>query len=76
MFQTNDFFQTINIYGLPFSLRYKKSEKYTTFSGILLTLLTFIIVIFIVILYSLDLINRTGFVIMTNFIPIKKKNII
>ncbi len=75
MFQTNDFFQTINIYGLPFSLRYKKSEKYTTFSGILLTLLTFIIVIFIVILYSLDLINRTGFVIMTNFIPIKKKTL-
>ena len=75
MFQTNDFFQTINIYGLPFPLRYKKSEKYTTFSGIFLTLLTFILVIVIVIMYSLDFINRTGFSLMTNFIPLNKKTL-
>ena len=71
MFQSNGFFQTINIYGLPFPLRYKKSEKYTTFSGIFLTILTFIIVIFIVIMYSLDLINHTGFNLMTNYTPMK-----
>ena len=75
MFQSNGFFQTINIYGLPFPLRYKKSEKYTTFSGIFLTILTFIIVIFIVIMYSLDLINHTGFNLMTNYTPMKKKTL-
>jgi len=76
MFQSNEFFRTMNIYGLPFSLRYHKAEKYTTFLGVLLTLITFGIVITIISMYSFELINRTSFRIMTNFIPIKEKTLI
>ena len=71
--QTNGFFHTINIYGVPFSFRYKKSEKYSTIIGIILSVLTFLMVIIIAIMYSLDLINHTGFNIMLNYNPIKIK---
>ena len=71
--QSNEFLRTINIYGLSFPLRYRKSEKYSTISGILFSILTFLIVIAITIMYSLDLINHTGFNIMLNYTPILKK---
>jgi len=74
--QSNDFLRTINIYGLSFPLRYRKSEKYSTISGIIFSILTFLIVISITIMYSLDLIYHTGFNIMLNYTPILKKTLI
>ncbi len=71
--QSNEFFQTINIYGVPFSLRYRKSEKYSTLIGIILSFVTFIMVILITIMYSLDLIKHTGFNVMLNYNPINIK---
>jgi len=71
--ESNNIFQTINIYGIPFQLRYRKSEKYSTIIGLILSLLTFMMVILIAIMYSLDLIKHTGFNIMLNYNPIKIK---
>ena len=68
--------EPINLYGLGFPLRYKKEEKYPTLIGIILSMVTIFFVIVISILYGLDLIFRTGYSIVTNYIPLTKKTLI
>ena len=68
--------EPINLYGLGFPLRYKKEEKYPSLIGIILSMVTIFFVIVISILYGLDLIFRTGYSIVTNYIPLTKKTLI
>jgi len=67
--QQNKLLRSINIYSLPISLRYRNSKKYSTFSGIILSIFTYIIVILITSMYILDLFTHNGFIIMTNYSP-------
>ena len=71
--QSDTFLRSINIYGLPFNLHYRNSQKYSTVSGIILSLVTYMIVIVIILMYSLELFHRTGFNVMLNYSPIIKK---
>ena len=54
-------FESINLYGLSFPLRYKKEKTYLTIIGLVLSLITIIFVIGISIIYGRDLIFRTGY---------------
>ena len=71
--KSDTFLRSINIYGLPFNLHYRNSQKYSTISGIILSLVTYMIVIVIIIMYSLELIHHSGFNVMLNYSPIIKK---
>ena len=70
------YLQVINLYGIGFPLRYKKDEKYQTVFGIILSILTIFFIILILILFGADVLYRTGYSIVTNYLPIKKKTII
>ena len=65
--------EPINLYGLGFPLRYKKDDKYQTTFGLILSILTLIFIIIISSLFGSDVILRTGYSIVTNYLPIKKK---
>ena len=69
----NNFFEAINLYGLNFPLRYKKEKTYLTIIGLVLSLITIIFVIGISIIYGRDLIFRTGYSLVTNYIPLNEK---
>ncbi len=69
-------FESINLYGLSFPLRYKKEKTYLTIIGLVLSLITIIFVIGISIIYGRDLIFRTGYSLVTNYIPLNEKKTI
>ena len=70
------YLQVINLYGIGFPLRYKKDEKYQTVFGIILSILTIFFIILILILFGADVLYRTGYSIVTNYLPLKHKTLI
>ena len=68
--------EPINLYGLNFPLRYKKEETYPTITGIILSIITIFFVIAISILYGMNIIYKTGYSLVTNYVPLRKKTLI
>ncbi len=62
----------MNIYGLNFHLLYKKEQTYSTLD-IILSIVSYLILLFISILYFKDIYNKTGFSIITNSIQLEGK---
>ena len=58
--------KSINIYGMPFSIRYKNKSTYVSGIGIILSLISFIIIFSLFLYYFLQLINHTSFTILNN----------
>ena len=71
-----DCLKTINLYGINFPLRYKKEETYSTITGIILSITTIFFVIVISILYGKNIILKTGYSLVTNYISLKQKTLI
>jgi len=71
-----DCLKSINLYGINFPLRYKKEETYSTITGIILSITTIFFVIVISILYGKNIILKTGYSLVTNYIPLKQKTLI
>ena len=55
---------------------YKKNEKYETIFGIILSFITIFSIIIISILFGSDVVCRTGYSIVTNYLPLKHKTLI
>ena len=55
---------------------YKKNEKYETIFGIILSIITIFSIIIISILFGSDVVCRTGYSIVTNYLPLKHKTLI
>ena len=72
----NNIFESINLYGLNFPLRYKKEKTYLTIIGLVLSLITIFFVIGISIIYGRNLIFKTGYSLVTNYIPLNEKTTI
>ena len=65
--------EKMNIYGLNFHLLYKKEQTYSTLLDIILSIVSYLILLFISILYFKDIYNKTGFSIITNSIQLEGK---
>ena len=63
-------FKSINIYGVDFQLLYKKEDIYHTIIGIILSIISFTIVISVSVIYTLELFDKTSFSLTTNTIQI------
>ena len=63
-------FKSINIYGVDFQLLYKKEDIFHTIIGIILSIISFILVISVSIIYTLELFDKTSFSLTTNTIQI------
>ena len=59
-------FKSINIYGVNIPLLYKKDEIFNTTLGVLLSILSYIIIILVSLFYSLELFNKSSFSLTTN----------
>ena len=58
--------KSINIYGMPFSIRYKNKSTYVSGIGIFLSLISIVIIFSLFLYYFLQLINHTSFTILNN----------
>ena len=58
--------KSINIYGMPFSIRYKNKSTYVSGIGILLSLISIIMIFTLFLYYFLQLINHTSFTILSS----------
>ena len=63
-------FKSINIYGVDFQLLYKKEEIYHTILGLILSIISFTIVISTSIKYALELFDNKSFTLATNTLQI------
>ena len=59
-------FKSINIYGVNIPLLYKKDEIFNTTLGVLLSILSYIIIILVSLFYSLELFNKSSFSLTKN----------
>ena len=59
-------FKSINIYGVNIPLLYKKDEIFNTTLGVLLSILSYIIIILVSLFYFLELFNKLSFLFITN----------
>ena len=57
-------FERINIYGMPFSIRYKNKTTYTSTIGIILSLITILSITTIIFYYFYQLILHTSFSVL------------
>ena len=57
-------FEKINIYGLPFSIRYKNRSTYTSKTGIMLSIFSIALFTGFIFHYFLQLINHTSFTVL------------
>ena len=57
-------FKTINIYGLPFSIRYKNRSTYTSKTGIILSIFSIAFFTGFIFYYFLQLINHSTFTVL------------
>ena len=57
-------FERINIYGMPFSIRYKNKTTYTSTIGIILSLITILSITTIIFYYFYQLIMHTSFSVL------------
>ena len=62
-FYTNEysFIRNFDLYGITIPLRFKNKSKYSTRLGMILSIFTYIFIIFISIYFSQDLINKKIF---------------
>ena len=58
--------KSINIYGMPFSIKYKNNTTYISILGILLSLITIIIISILLLYYFLELIKHSTFTVLNN----------
>ena len=58
--------KSINIYGMPFSIRYKNKSTYVSGIGIFLSLISIIMIFTLFLYYFLQLINHTSFTILSS----------
>ena len=63
-------FRSINIYGVDFQLLYKKEDIFHTITGLILSIISFIIVISVSLIYTLELFDKTSFTLTTNTLQI------
>ena len=61
------FLKSINIYGIPFHLHYKKSSTYTSTIGIILSILSILFLSFLTLYHFIRLIKRTSFSVLTSY---------
>ena len=59
--------KNLDIYGFNFSLRYKNESEYNTACGIFFSLISIFIILLLSCLYSLKMILRTKFSLVTNY---------
>ena len=59
--------KNLDIYGFNFSLRYKNESEYNTSCGIFFSLISIFIILLLSFLYSLKMILRTKFSLVTNY---------
>ncbi len=60
------FFKSINIYGIPFLLHYKKSSTYTSSLGIILSIFSILFLSFLTLYNFIRLIKRSSFSVITS----------
>ena len=58
--------KSINIYGMPFSIRYKNKSTYISTLGIILSIITILSITSLFLYYFIELINHTNFTILSN----------
>ena len=58
----------IDIFGFNFPLRYQKEKEYNTIFGIVFSIFSIIIILLITFLYLKEMINKSNFSIVTNYI--------
>ena len=58
------YFKNINIYGLPFSIRYKNRSTYTSKTGIILSIFSIVFFTGFTFYYFLQLINHSSFTVL------------
>ena len=59
------FFKSINIYGVPFSIKYKNESTYTSIIGVLLSIFSILFLTGFSIYYLCKLINHSSFSVLT-----------
>ena len=67
---------SITIYGLDFSLLYKKEKNYSTFFDILLSIIFITLFISVTIIYFEELFDNSNMTVISNFLPTLNKEII
>jgi hypothetical protein len=67
-----DYLKEIDLYGYEFPLRYKKEKEYSTLCGIFFSIISISLTIYLIILYTTQIINRTNFSLVTNYIYSEK----
>ena len=67
-----DYLKEIDLYGYEFPLRYKKEKEYSTICGIFFSIISISLTIYLIILYTTQIINRTSFTLVTNYIYSEK----
>ena len=58
--------KSINIYGMPFSIRYKNKSTYISTLGIILSIITILSITSLFLYYFIELIYHTNFTILSN----------
>ena len=58
--------KSINIYGMPFSIRYKNNNTYISTLGIILSIISIISITSLFLYYFIELINHSNFTILSN----------
>ena len=59
------FFKSINIYGVPFSIKYKNENTYTSIIGVLLSIFSILFLTGFSIYFLCELINHSSFSVLT-----------
>ena len=67
-----NYLKEIDLYGYKFPLRYKMEKEYSTFCGIFFSLISISLTIYLIIEYTTQIINRTNFSLVTNYIYSEK----
>ena len=62
--------KTLNIYGVDFQLLYKKEDIFHTIIGLILSIISFMIVVSVSLIYTLELFDKTSFTLTTNTLQI------
>ena len=58
------FFESINIYGMPFSIRYKNKTTFSSKIGIILSIITILIILSLTLYFLIELITHSSFTIL------------
>ena len=58
--------KSINIYGMPFSIRYKNNNTYISALGIILSIISILSITSLFLYYFIELINHSNFTILSN----------